>query len=422
MVSYLEIGLLIAIAILLTIGWLKARWLFLEFKKSVTEISENISHRLQREIQKEAKTNRRELLRVASSALAASWHKQKRPRYINAALPLVLITQIQRSGGTLLSQLFDGHPEAFAFPHELKWGGANKYLWPDIDPQREGPLRIMRSLVAENYKDLQTLNLFGYAKGAPGTEEPLDTQRLPIHWSEWAYVEAFLRDWERIQPTNRRQCLDIFMSSFFTANLGLRTTKEPKKFITAFAPRVNFVRSYPKNQTFFDDYSDGLMICICRHPADWYASASRHKYIYEDVEFALEQWRESAECGMQLKEQHPDQVILIDFAALVMDPGYVMTSLAAKLDLAWHPILTSPTFNGWPIESNSSFAPVAGIDASAVGRRANLAPDLCQRIEASNLVVYRRFIEAADISVFRMPNSIDNHSSVNSAQALDQRQ
>ena len=25
--------------------------------------------------------------------------------------PLVLISQIQRSGGTLLSQLFDGHPE-----------------------------------------------------------------------------------------------------------------------------------------------------------------------------------------------------------------------------------------------------------------------------------------------------------------------
>jgi len=33
--------------------------------------------------------------------------------------PLVLISQIQRSGGSLLSQLFDGHPEVHAHPHEL---------------------------------------------------------------------------------------------------------------------------------------------------------------------------------------------------------------------------------------------------------------------------------------------------------------
>ena len=36
--------------------------------------------------------------------------------------PLVLVSQIQRSGGTLLSQLFDGHPECHAHPHELKIG------------------------------------------------------------------------------------------------------------------------------------------------------------------------------------------------------------------------------------------------------------------------------------------------------------
>ena len=34
--------------------------------------------------------------------------------------PLVLISQVQRAGGTLLSQLFDGHPECHADPFELK--------------------------------------------------------------------------------------------------------------------------------------------------------------------------------------------------------------------------------------------------------------------------------------------------------------
>ena len=31
--------------------------------------------------------------------------------------PLALISQIQRSGGSLLSQLFDGHPEIHPHPH-----------------------------------------------------------------------------------------------------------------------------------------------------------------------------------------------------------------------------------------------------------------------------------------------------------------
>ena len=48
-------------------------------------------------------------------------------------VPLALISQIQRSGGSLLSQLFDGHPEIYAHPDELKIGYPEKYIWPKID-------------------------------------------------------------------------------------------------------------------------------------------------------------------------------------------------------------------------------------------------------------------------------------------------
>jgi hypothetical protein len=42
--------------------------------------------------------------------------------------PLALISQIQRSGGSMLSQLFDVHPEVHAHPHELKFGHPKKYI------------------------------------------------------------------------------------------------------------------------------------------------------------------------------------------------------------------------------------------------------------------------------------------------------
>ena len=41
--------------------------------------------------------------------------------------PVAWISQIQRSGGSLLSQLFDGHPQLHAHPHEIKIGYPKKH-------------------------------------------------------------------------------------------------------------------------------------------------------------------------------------------------------------------------------------------------------------------------------------------------------
>ena len=47
--------------------------------------------------------------------------------------PLALIAQIQGSGGSLLSQFFDGHPELHAHSHELLIGYPEEHIWPRID-------------------------------------------------------------------------------------------------------------------------------------------------------------------------------------------------------------------------------------------------------------------------------------------------
>ena len=48
--------------------------------------------------------------------------------------PLVIISEAQRSGGTLLSQLLDGHPECYSHPEELCWGKPEKWNWPALQP------------------------------------------------------------------------------------------------------------------------------------------------------------------------------------------------------------------------------------------------------------------------------------------------
>ena len=55
---------------------------------------------------------------------------------VRIAEPMLLCSQIQRSGGTLFSRLFDGHPEVHAHPHELKIGPKDR--WPKLDLEAPG--------------------------------------------------------------------------------------------------------------------------------------------------------------------------------------------------------------------------------------------------------------------------------------------
>ena len=80
--------------------------------------------------------------------------------------PLALISQIQRSGGSLLSQLFDGHPEIHAHPHEMMIGYTKKHVWPRID-LGEAPERWFGVL----FEDLVIQHAaLGYKKGRKGNE------------------------------------------------------------------------------------------------------------------------------------------------------------------------------------------------------------------------------------------------------------
>lgn len=338
---------------------------------------------------------RQDILNAASAIVAAGWRASPAPERVDAALPLVLIAQIQHSGGDLLSQLLDGHPEVWAFPDQLKWAGSDRrYLWPRVGPRTDGPLRVARALVAANLEDAKVFNVFGYQGGDWGD----DSQRLPFHWSEWAYIEAFLDAWAAKPPRSRRECLDIFMSAYFSAFLDWRGSRQDKKLVAAFTPRVSFTRSDRENAAFFKDYPDGWMISMCRHPVDWYASASRRDDSYGDPGPAMALWRDSAEASLRLKARHPEQVILVSFEALVRDPRGAMTAIAQRLGLTWHQALEVPTFNGMPVTSNAQFESVVGIDPTSIARRDAVEAGVRARIEAENSALHRRFTEAADVA------------------------
>src|SRR4026207_545474 len=138
--------------------------------------------------------------------------------------PLVLISQISRSGGTWLSQLCYHHPPGGAHPLELRFGQLRKSDWPELpsNGDAEHAWEALRYAKAEEAFGSGT-----YAKGNDDTHPMLfeaDTQRA-----------LFLRLAEIWEPATDREWFDLYFTSFFSVWLDHQRRYGQKKYVAGFA-------------------------------------------------------------------------------------------------------------------------------------------------------------------------------------------
>jgi hypothetical protein len=290
--------------------------------------------------------------------------------------PLVLISQVQRSGGTLLSQLFDDHPEIFAHPHELDWGRPNRWDWPDFKDVPSTSAREFWQRLHGGFVDKAIQR--GYQKGVYSKSLPFLFDRL-MQW-------RLFRDAIAAGVSTQRDVFDAYMTSFFNAWLDYQNLyRAPKRYTVAFTPRVNMFPEYVDR--FFRDYPDGRMVSIVRDPLSWFASAKRHARSRHDMrdkslENLMPFWSESADRALANRERHGSRCIVLRFSDLVERTAGLMHALAGALGVAFNETLLSPTFNGLPIGSNTSHEEIS--DQPGV-------------VVSSTLDHYRGVLERSDI-------------------------
>ena len=304
-------------------------------------------------------------------------------RPVNA--PLALISQIQRSGGTLLSQLFDGHPELHAHPHELKIGYPTKYTWPKLDLE-DDPNRWLETLF-----EYSVLSHFkkGYKK-----EKKRDDAFLFLFLPS-VQREIFLDYVGSIDSLTIRDVFDGYMTSYFGAWLNNQNSSGNKKFITAFTARLAMTEN--NMQSFFKIYPDGRLISIIRDPKNWYPSAIRHKpRICRGIRDGMNLWKKNAQAALRNKDRYGDQVCVLTFEDLISKTESLMRYLAKFLDIKFEDILLEPTFNKYPIRANTSFAAEKnGIIKSTLQRYKTLTGDELEFIESSSKEIYGQVLSLA---------------------------
>lgn len=252
--------------------------------------------------------------------------------------PVALISQIERSGGSLLSQLFDGHPSVAAYPHELRFGLrlANHDVWPES---------LTNFREAADLK-MQRLLKHGFRKGRHG---------LPHEFFMSPRIQKLIFD--DCSKKTPRQSFDAFFTAFFNAWLDYRNDLRGIRFITAFAPRIAL---NPDNVSrFFKSYPDGFLIQIARDFESWSRSADP---FYAGLGRPLssveikERWSRNAASIERNKRDYGDRVLTVSFADLRGNPSVTMARLCNHLGLEDHPALREPTFNGQLTWANSSFS------------------------------------------------------------------
>ncbi len=286
---------------------------------------------------------------IKAKVFRSNFASRKKAEVVNITSPLILISQIQRSGGTLMSQLFNDHPEIYACPYDIYWGKPGKWDWPDLN-LTEMSISKMYSELHEPYID--RFIAFGYSKQIDGA---VKREVFPFLFNRKLQKRIFFRLLKKNPPRNQRDVLDCYMTSFFNAWINFQNLYgQPKKYITGFIPRVNM---YPSSSDrFFRDYPDGYMISIVRHPASWFVSARRHDpSLYGDLNNALGSWCASVRSSLKLKEHNEKRVILILFENLILDTRGTMERICDEVGLSWNDSLTVPTFNSMSILANSSF-------------------------------------------------------------------
>ena len=285
----------------------------------------------------------------SSLTIEAGWTESFFKKHMSVSqVPILLISQVQRSGGTLLSQLFDGHSQIASYPGELKFGPeVPEDAWPSLDITR-GPRDLFTCL--HDHRLVRT-----FREGF--TKSDHDPRRFSFICFPTLHQRLFVHACNAAEPRSSRSLFDIYFSTFFIAWLNCRSHPREAKWVTAFAPRL--ASSERSLEMFFRDYPDGRLIQVLRHPKSWLSSAKGHrrtkKRNLSDADL-LHAWSASTASVIRNRQIYGASVIVIPFERLISDTGATMEGVCRELDIEYETTMLTPTFNGEAMIANSSFA------------------------------------------------------------------
>ena len=178
-------------------------------------------------------------------------------------LPLLISSQLQRSGGSLISQLFDSHPEILAHPWEIM-------------VYKEGIDKI-HDKILKTEKEFNRLMRDGYKKGK------FAKKKHRFHFLTSKFSQLLFNQ------EHDKNFFDFYFDNFFKHWTNFNNDSDKKKLITGFSPffcKGNLIKQ-------LNSHDRLNIIHIYRDPYSWWYSAKNFKDIYKDISSIKNYWMKS---------------------------------------------------------------------------------------------------------------------------------
>jgi hypothetical protein len=299
--------------------------------------------------------------------------------------PLVLISQAQRSGGTLLLRLLDGHPQCHVAPFQLR--GIDAVAKRPPTDAVQGWQALYDPKLAQRYEDghrQRKRDVLSDADVFPFELEP-ELQR--------AIYESCAA---RIDGPEPRALFDCYFTSYFNGWLDYRNLGgEEKRWVVGFEPGV--AQGLGRRRAMREIYPDGRVVSIVRDPWSWFASARRWEARWEDRSLAVDHWCRAGSGTLKWRRIYRHDIGFVRFEDLLANTEETLRRLAAWLGIEFAEELLRPTFNGLPIRANTSFDDVGTEISTRPLERAQEELDAGDAAYIDERVgwVYRRLLKKA---------------------------
>ena len=312
---------------------------------------------------------------------------------------LLLITQLHRSGGTLFSQLLDGHSAIQAHPHELFIGKPKKWDWPDLQAVLKSPNDLFDKLQEPKIAAIGRAGIFI----KPGSNPDARKQTVPFTYDIDLHRQIFCDLYSGFPAKSQRLAIQLYLATFFRAWPEYKSSHH-ERYVSCFLPHLII---HSRSVTaLLADFPDILLVSLIRRPDSWISSLVNHLSLdlsnTQKIVQHLERWRLSVDMILKLHSAEALHTFTSTYEHLVCDTRAEMVRFASCAGIPFEPILLLPTVGGYPVLPNSSYSRTrGGVNQASVEPSLTLPEAVSQMLYDNYTPVYQRAI--AELGLPPMP-------------------
>jgi len=244
------------------------------------------------------------------------------------------------NGGNTLQRHLDGHSHIFTYPFESQVGTKNicdylssfvphKYRWSQFQLD-ESPEQM--------YEDIW--------------DEEVKIRTKAPQMSKFKNVDIQLDDKERKKifvkllkkNSSRADVVEAFFRSTFLAWKNYKKSGKEDTYL-GYNP-VQILDA----EKIIADFPNAKIIHIVRNPYSAYAE-TKHRPAPLSLQRYIHTWNVTQLFAVNYAKLFPDNVIIVKFEDLIVNPKKFFTSLCAKLDIPFEEGLISPSWNGKKLDN-----------------------------------------------------------------------